>query len=90
MNDDFVKDYQLEWVQEQIWELERKVEKLQMENTLLRNDLDIIKTEGCWRFHENPNHEHKCERPQGAADYEADKRNMNWGSYEEDKKRGLV
>ena len=30
------------------------------------------------------------ERPQGAADYEADKRNMNWGSYEEDKARGLV
>ena len=32
----------------------------------------------------------KDERPQGAADYEADKRNMNWGSYKEDKKRGLV
>ena len=30
------------------------------------------------------------ERPQGAADYEADKRNMNWGSYEDDKARGLV
>ena len=30
------------------------------------------------------------ERPQGAANYEADKRNMNWGSYEEDKARGLV
>jgi len=29
-------------------------------------------------------------RPQGAADYEADKRNMNWGSYKEDKARGLV
>ena len=32
----------------------------------------------------------KGERPQGAADYEADKRNMNWGSYKEDKQRGLV
>lgn len=59
MSDDCVKDYQLEWVQEQIWELERKVEKLQMENTLLRNDLNIIKNEGCWRYVENSNHEHK-------------------------------
>ena len=82
-----VEDYELKWVQEQIWELERKVEELQMENTLLRNDLNIIKNEGCWRYHENPNHNHK---PDGAADYEADKRNINWGSYEEDKKRGLV
>jgi len=30
------------------------------------------------------------ERPQGAANYEEDKRNINWGSYEEDKKQGLV
>ena len=90
MSDDCVQHYELEWVQEQIWELERKVEELQMENTLLRNDLKIIKNEGCWRYHENPNHEHKGERPQGAADYEEDKRNINWGSYEEDKRRGLV
>lgn len=32
----------------------------------------------------------KGERPQGAADYEADKHNINWGNYEEDKARGLV
>lgn len=32
----------------------------------------------------------KGERPQGAADYEADKHNINWGSYEQDKARGLV
>lgn len=54
-----VEDYELEWVQEQIWELERKVEELQMENTLLRNDLNTIKTEGCWRFVENPTHTHR-------------------------------
>ena len=54
-----VEDYELKWVQEQIWELERKVEELQMENTLLRNDLNIIKNEGCWRFVENPKHTHK-------------------------------
>ena len=54
-----VEDYELKWVQEQIWALERKVEELQMENTLLRNDLNIIKNEGCWRFVENPKHTHK-------------------------------
>ena len=78
MSDDCVKDYQLEWVQEQIWELERKVEELQMENTLLRNDIQTLKTEGCWRFVEDAKHHHK---PQGAAEL---------GSYKEDKARGLV
>ena len=59
MSNDCVKDYQLEWVQEQIWELEEKIRQLQDENTLLRNDLNAIKNEGCWRFIENPNHNHK-------------------------------
>ena len=59
MSDDCVKNYELKWVQEQIWELERKVEELQMENTLLRNDLNTIKMEGCWRFVEDSKHEHK-------------------------------
>ena len=54
-----VEDYELEWVQEQIWALEEKIRELQMENTLLRNDLNTIKNEGCWRFHENPNHSHR-------------------------------
>jgi hypothetical protein len=52
---------QIQWLQEQIWELQSSIEQLQMENTLLRNDLDIIKTEGCWRFVENPQHIHKDE-----------------------------
>jgi len=59
MSDDCVKDYQLEWVQEQIWALEEQIRQLQMENTLLRHDLNTIKTEGCWRFVENPKHDHK-------------------------------
>lgn len=52
---------QIQWLQEQMWELRSSIEQLQMENTLLRNDLDIIKTEGCWRFVENPQHIHKDE-----------------------------
>jgi len=59
MDDDCVKHYELEWVQEQIWALEKQVRELQMENTLLRNDLNTIKTEGCWRFVEGPNHPHR-------------------------------
>ena len=54
-----VEDYELEWVQEQIWELQGQIRELQMENELLRNDLNTIKLEGCWRFVENPNHTHK-------------------------------
>jgi len=41
--------------------LDQTVERHEMENTLLRNDLDIIKREGCWRFVENPQHIHKHE-----------------------------
>jgi len=47
MDDDCVKHYELEWVQEQIWALEKQVRELQMENELLRNDLNAIKNEGC-------------------------------------------
>ena len=54
-----VEEYQIEWLQEQIWELQEQIRELQMENTLLRNDLNTIKHEGCWRFVENPNHTHK-------------------------------
>ena len=57
-----VEPYEIEWLQEQIWALEEKIRELQMENTLLRNDLNIIKNEGCWRFVENPNHNHKGDK----------------------------
>ena len=62
MSDDCVKSYELELVQEQIWALEEQIRELQLENTLLRNDLEIIKNEGCWRFVENPNHNHKGDK----------------------------
>ena len=58
-DDDCVKHYELEWFQEQIYELQDAIRELQMENTLLRNDLNIIKTEGCWRFIEDKNHKHE-------------------------------
>jgi regulator of replication initiation timing len=59
MTDDCVKSYELEWLQEQIYELQNEIQQLQMENTLLRNDLNTIKTEGCYRFIEDPNHTHR-------------------------------
>lgn len=65
-DNDCVKHYELESVQDQIYnildsirDLENKVEQLQMENTLLRNDLNTIKTEGCYRFIEDKNHRHE-------------------------------
>lgn len=58
-DDDCVKHYELEWFQEQIYELQDAIRELQMENTLLRNDLNTIKTEGCYRFVEDKNHKHE-------------------------------
>lgn len=58
-DNDCVKHYELEWLQEQIYALQDEVRQFQMENTLLRNDLNTIKTEGCWRFIEDPNHTHR-------------------------------
>jgi len=54
-----VEDYDIEWLQEQIYDLQNEVNDLRMENQLLRQDLDTIKMEGCWRFFENPEHTHK-------------------------------
>jgi regulator of replication initiation timing len=59
MADDCVKHYELEWLQEQIYNLQEDVRQLQMENQLLRNDLNTIKIEGCWRFIEDPKHIHR-------------------------------
>jgi hypothetical protein len=58
-DNDCVKHYELEWFQEQIYELQDAIRELQMENTLLRNDLNTIKTEGCYRFVEDKNHKHE-------------------------------
>ena len=54
-----VEEYNIEWIREQIDNLQEEVTRLQIENTLLRNDLNTIKNEGCWRFIENPVHSHK-------------------------------
>jgi predicted transcriptional regulator len=54
-----VEEYDIEWIREQIYELQGSILELQMENTLLRNDLNTIKNEGCWRFIEDPNHTHR-------------------------------
>jgi regulator of replication initiation timing len=59
MADDCVKHYELEWLQEQIYNLQEDVRQLQMENELLRNDLNTIKIEGCYRFVENSTHTHR-------------------------------
>jgi hypothetical protein len=54
-----VEEYDIEWLQEQIYQLQESVRELQMENELLRNDLNTIKIEGCWRFVEDKDHLHK-------------------------------
>ena len=62
MSDDCVKSYELEWLQDQIYDLQNEIRNLQMENELLRQDLTIIKNEGCWKFVENPKHVHKGDK----------------------------
>lgn len=52
-------EYDLEYMQEQIYALQSETNDLRMEIVLLRQEIDRIKTEGCWRFYENPDHEHK-------------------------------
>jgi archaellum component FlaC len=46
-------------LQQQVWSLKETVEQLQMQLTLLTNDLNTIKMEGCWRFVEDPKHIHR-------------------------------
>ena len=64
-----VEPYEIEWLQEQIYdlvsdvrELQYRLDQLQMENELLRNDLNTIKMEGCWRFVDDPKHTHKGDK----------------------------
>lgn len=54
-----VEQYDIDWLQEQIYQLQDQIRELQMENTLLRNDLNTIKHEGCYRFVEDKNHKHE-------------------------------
>jgi uncharacterized protein YlxW (UPF0749 family) len=61
-----VEEYDIEWLQEQIYDLvsevrdlQNKLDQLQMEKDLLQNDLNTIKMEGCWRFVEDPTHTHR-------------------------------
>ena len=51
--------WEVQDVQRQVWDLQSTIEVLQNEITLLRNELNTVKMEGCWRWYENPNHEHK-------------------------------
>lgn len=61
MNDgdsDYLRDLIYD-LQSDVRELCVILERLSLENQLLRNDLETIKNEGCWRFIENKNHSHK-------------------------------
>ena len=64
MSDDFVKHHELEWLQEQIYALQEEVGQLRSENTLIKNELNTIKMEGCYRFVEDTNHKHKSKNDQ--------------------------
>jgi len=64
-----VESHEIEYLQNQIYDLldsvrtlENKVYNLELENTLLRSDLNTIKNEGCWRFVEDPDHTHRKQK----------------------------
>ena len=46
-------------LQRHVWDLESKIEKLELALTLITNDLNTIKMEGCYRFVEDKNHKHE-------------------------------
>jgi len=54
-----VEPYEIDWLQEQIYDLQDAIRELQMENTLLRNDLNTIKHQGCNSFAEDSKHKHE-------------------------------
>ena len=64
--DDKADRWDLDSLQQDVWSLEsivqeqqKVIEELQMALTLLTNDLNTIKMEGCYRFIEDENHLHK-------------------------------
>jgi len=38
---------------------QKHIDSLEQKLVLLTKDLDTIRFEGCWRYHADPNHEHK-------------------------------
>jgi len=64
--EDKVNRWDHEYLQEQVWDLENTVreqqetiKQIELELTLLKRDFELVKNEGCWRYVEDPKHEHK-------------------------------
>ena len=58
-NRDNIERWEYLMLKDEVLELKNVIEQLQMENTLLRNDINTLKTEGCWHFVKNPEHNHE-------------------------------
>ena len=50
---------QLSKLQKQIHEQQKHIDELGQNIALLHDKIDTLKFEGCWRYYENPNHEHR-------------------------------
>ena len=58
-NRDNIERWEYLMLKDEVSELKNVIAQLQMENTLLRNDINTLKTEGCWHFVKNPEHKHE-------------------------------
>lgn len=47
------------WDEARIRDIEALIERLRDELALQAREIELIKNEGCWRYHQNPEHEHK-------------------------------
>lgn len=61
-----IERYEFDHLREQLYQLQDKIVDLTYRNELLEQavelltvEVNLIKTEGCWRYFENPNHKHK-------------------------------
>lgn len=47
------------WDEARIRDLEALVEQMRNEMTLMAREIELVKNEGCWRYHQDPEHKHR-------------------------------
>lgn len=47
------------WDETRVRALEIMLEQMRQEMTLMANEITLLKNEGCWRYHQDPEHKHR-------------------------------
>jgi archaellum component FlaC len=53
------KDIQIKKLEDEVRRIDARITQLEMTIKLLTDDMNTIKFEGCWRFIDDPSHQHK-------------------------------